>query len=189
MEGIALTGAWVDKEAGLLAVGTTTLPGGGATGLVAATYRVVGNKTVDQSVYIDQVFARINAVRAARSQPPIGRFGGDNGHTMMEADRLTDGQHGLVRAISDATEAAGEGQKFGHVHGWTRETDTPATLAVPEALLTLSEVAIGVGRYRRAGEPWLRFVVLLVAPHAKSNDVGTDPGVVFSSTIYQTSSK
>ncbi|HXI60825.1 MAG TPA: hypothetical protein VNO55_32420, partial [Polyangia bacterium] len=42
----------LDKEARLLAVGTTTLPGGGATGLVVATYRVVGNKTVDQSVYI-----------------------------------------------------------------------------------------------------------------------------------------
>jgi hypothetical protein len=31
--------------------------------------------------------------------------------------------------------------------------------------------------------------VLLVAPHAKSNDVGTDPGVIYGTTIYQTSAK
>jgi hypothetical protein len=145
---------------------------------------VADKNAFDQSLWAAQVLARINAARATRGQPAITRYDGDRGQTMREANRVTEGRHGLSRAISDATEAGAEGIKFGHVHGWTRETDEPASLPVPEALLTLSQVSIGVGRYRRPGEPWARFVVLLVAPHESKGDLGDDVGVVFSPTIY-----
>ena len=184
--------ALLDPRARLLAVGAAALPGLDSTGVIAVAYRVVDSKEpLDQIPYVEQVFARINAARAARGLSPATLFDGDRGRTSKDADKLTSGKYSLLRAISDATEASTWDKKRGHVHGWTRAFDDPSTLSLPEPLLLLPElsVAVGVGRYRRPGEPWAQLVALLVAPHDTSEDLGADLGVVFSADIYSSLGK
>ena len=179
--------ALLDPQAGLVAVGAASLPGLASTGVIAAVYRTVDEKhPLNQAAYTAQVFTRINAARAARGLEPATFFDGDRGHTVADAAKVTSGQFSLLRAISDAAEAGAYDRKLGHAHGWTRAFDDPSTLAIPEALLISPElaVAVGVGRYRRPGEPWARPVALLVLSHQTCDYKGADVGVVASSHFY-----
>ena len=154
--------ALLDPNARVLAVGALVSEEPPLAGAVAVTYQLFGEENFPADA--ERVFERIAKLRSARgrsapaqltaAQPAVEASAGSRptGHLEPRA--------ALETALAQATAAAAR-----PLHGWVLEASRLDELRLPDELLDLEslQLAVAVGYYQEANDPWGHYVALIVA--------------------------
>ncbi|HVR04048.1 MAG TPA: hypothetical protein VMT47_18070 [Polyangia bacterium] len=155
--------ALLDSEVARLAVGTVAIGSGesGVVGAIFATYALFDGR--DKPGDADKVFERLGALRARQKRPVPTRFTAGDASVVAAAHRIATEGRDPTDALNDALTGANAVVQ-NQVRGWWVDTDKLEDLELPADLIEAAtlNVSIAVSHYRRAGEPWMRYVVLLV---------------------------
>jgi len=136
-------------------------PGVDSIAVIAATYSLFSEATHHRDV--ETVRAVLTRARAARSRKPPGSLDAAEPLTSRAAARVQGGEeprYVLADLISEGAE-----RLHRSVVGWMAETQDLDTLAFPDDFIDRDDldVAIAVPARKPEGEPWGRYVVLLLA--------------------------
>jgi hypothetical protein len=154
--------ALLDPEATRLAVGT--IAAGNEQKVLAAvfgTYALFAGR--DDPRDVERVVERLTALRARQGRPAAHRLTSAEPDIAAAARRVAAEGRDPTDALNDALETTAE-RTHGSVRGWWVDAAKLDELELPAELLqapTLN-LAIAVTHYRREGEPWTRYVVVLV---------------------------
>jgi hypothetical protein len=154
--------ALLDPDANRLAVGPIA---GGAgqkvLGALFGTYALFEGR--DDPRDVERVLQRLSDLRARQGRPAAHRLSSAEGDIAAAARRIAAEGRAPTDALNDALQTTAE-RTHAAVKGWWVDAAKLDEMDLPPELLqapTLN-VAVAVSHYRREGEPWTRYVVVLV---------------------------
>ena len=154
--------ALLDPNARVLAVGALVSEEPPIAGAVAVTYQLFGEENFPADA--ESVFDRIARLRAARGRSAPVQLSAARPAVEASAGSLPTGhlepRAALDAALAQATAAAGR-----PLHGWVLEASRLDDLRLPDEIVDLESVqlAVAVGYYQEANDPWGHYVALIVA--------------------------
>ena len=154
--------ALLDPNARVLAVGSFTSEEPPFAAAIAVTYQLFGEENFQAAA--DRVFERVAAERAARGRAPPTRLSAAAPAVEAVAGSLPSGHLDPRGALEDALSRAAAATAA-PLRGWVIEASQLGELKLPEELGDWEsvQVAVAVGYYQPAGDPWGHYVALIVA--------------------------
>src|SRR5215469_3471460 len=152
----------LDPDSRVLAVGAVASEKPPAVVAIAATYQLFGEEdlTAEAKRYAERV-AQARAVREKSAPQPLVSVQGVAEHAVQTlATSKAEPQLALNDALAKAGSLVGR-----PVHGWYVEGRRVEDLPIPDELSSWDsvEMAVAVGSYQPADEPWGRLVVFIIA--------------------------
>jgi hypothetical protein len=153
--------ALLDPDARVLAVGSLASEDPPIAAVLAVTYQLFGEENLPAEA--TRFFEQVAKARSARGRAAPGRLESAAAIVQQVAEELSRRNVEPRAALDDALARASAASSQ-PLQGWVLETPDIGKAELPAELLDAASLrlAVGVGYYQPAAEPWGRYVVLVV---------------------------